>query len=144
EITRHTPDPAGGVIVRDARGEPTGLLVDTAQRLVPHGPPPPHEGPFPARGVIVRAARGDPPGCLVDTAQRLVAQVQPPPDEARFDAAVREAIAQCLAAGLTGLHEMGADLRALAAYRRLAERGQFPIRYYVAGAGPQTVARGSY
>jgi predicted amidohydrolase YtcJ len=97
EITHHTPDPTGGLVVRDAGGEPTGLLVDTAQRLV----------------------------------QR----VQPPPDEARFDQAVREAIAACLARGLTGVHEMGADLRALAAYRRLVERGEFPFRNYVAVAG---------
>src|SRR5437879_3512952 len=27
-------DPDGGVIARDVRGEPTGLLVDTAQRLL--------------------------------------------------------------------------------------------------------------
>ncbi|HTK91619.1 MAG TPA: amidohydrolase [Verrucomicrobiae bacterium] len=105
-IDRHTPDPSGGTIARDARGEATGLLVDTAQRLV--------------------------------------AQVQPPPDEARFDQAVREAIAQCLAAGLTGLHEMGADLRALAAYRRLVERGQFPLRNYVAVAGREPEAWARY
>lgn len=97
EITRHTPDPDGGRVVRDAGGEPSGLLVDTAQRLV--------------------------------------RRVQPPPDEARFDAAVRESIAACLARGLTGIHEMGADLRALAAYRRLVERGHFPLRNYVAVAG---------
>ena len=102
EIDRHTPDPTGGIVVRDARGEPTGLLVDTAQRLV----------------------------------QR----VQPPPDEARFDVAVREAIAECLAKGLTGIHEMGADLRALAAYRRLVARGQFPFRNYVAVAGRDEAA----
>ncbi len=106
EITRHTLDPAGGVVVRDARGEPTGLLVDAAQRLV----------------------------------QR----VQPPPDEARFDQAVREAIAECLAKGLTGIHEMGADLRALAAYRRLVERGQFPFRNYVAVAGHDEAAWARY
>jgi len=39
DITRATPDPAGGVIDRDASGEPTGLLkegaVDLVQRLVP-------------------------------------------------------------------------------------------------------------
>jgi predicted amidohydrolase YtcJ len=106
EITRHTPDPSGGLVVRDAHGEPTGVLVDTAQRLV----------------------------------QRVL----PPPDEARFDAAVREAIAECLAKGLTGLHEMGADLRALAAYRRLVERGHFPFRNYVAVAGCDEAAWEEY
>lgn len=33
-ITRDTPNPAGGEIVKDARGEPTGLLRETAQRLL--------------------------------------------------------------------------------------------------------------
>jgi hypothetical protein len=33
-ITRETPDPAGGVIVRDARGEPTGIVKDNAKDLV--------------------------------------------------------------------------------------------------------------
>jgi predicted amidohydrolase YtcJ len=33
-VTRDTPDPAGGTIVRDANGEPTGILKDTAQGLV--------------------------------------------------------------------------------------------------------------
>src|SRR6185503_9717260 len=101
-ITRDTRDPAGGIVVRDAHGEPSGLLVDTAQRLV-HA-------------------------------------VQPPPDEARFDAAVRDAIGECLAKGLTGIHEMGADLRALASYRRLIERGHFPFRNYVAVAGRDETA----
>ena len=33
-ITRETPDPPGGAILRDARGEPTGVLVDNATGLV--------------------------------------------------------------------------------------------------------------
>jgi predicted amidohydrolase YtcJ len=33
-ITRDTPDPVGGVIVKDEAGEPTGVLKETAQRLV--------------------------------------------------------------------------------------------------------------
>jgi predicted amidohydrolase YtcJ len=97
EITRDTADPVGGIVVRDARGEPTGLLIDTAQRLV----------------------------------QRA----EPMPAADRFDEAVRAAIGQCLAVGLTGIHEMGATLFALESYRRLIERDQFPFRNYAAVAG---------
>src|SRR5207237_1292602 len=59
------------------------------------------------------------------------------------------------AAGLTGIHEMGAELSAIASYRRLVERGQFPFRNYVAVAarsestwslyrehGPETIGDG--
>jgi predicted amidohydrolase YtcJ len=98
-ITRHSVDPTGGIIVRDARGEPTGLLIDTAMHLV--------------------------------------RDVEPPPSEERVDAAIRAAIAECLAKGLTGVHEMGADLHAVAAYRRLIERGQFPFRNWLAVSGRQ-------
>jgi predicted amidohydrolase YtcJ len=96
-IDRSTADPSGGIVTRDAGGEPTGLLIDTAQRLL----------------------------------QR----VEPRPSDAQFDRAVRESIGDCLAAGLTGIHEMGAELYALASYRRLLERGDFPFRNYVAVAG---------
>src|SRR5262249_50779857 len=39
-ITRETPDPVGGEIVRDASGEPTGVLLETAswenlERIIP-------------------------------------------------------------------------------------------------------------
>jgi predicted amidohydrolase YtcJ len=97
EIDRHTPDPSGGIIVRDTRGEATGLLIDTAQHLL----------------------------------QRAV----PRPSDEQFDRAVRECLDDCLAVGLTGIHEMGAELYALASYRRLLERGEFPFRNYVAVAG---------
>jgi predicted amidohydrolase YtcJ len=41
-IRRETPDPFGGVIVRDASGEPTGLLLERAVELIlPHLPVPP-------------------------------------------------------------------------------------------------------
>ena len=99
-IERATRDPEGGLIARDERGEPSGLLIDTAQRLL-HG-------------------------------------VEPRPTDEQFDRAVRECVADCLAVGLTGIHEMGAELYALASYRRLIERGQFPFRNYVAVAGRST------
>jgi len=40
-ITAKTPDPAGGRIERDARGNPTGLFVDAARELVQKAAPPP-------------------------------------------------------------------------------------------------------
>jgi predicted amidohydrolase YtcJ len=40
-ITKATPDPAGGKILRDAAGEPTGVLVDNAQDLMDAVIPPP-------------------------------------------------------------------------------------------------------
>ena len=36
KITRDTPDPPGGKILKDAKGEPTGILVDRAEDLVDH------------------------------------------------------------------------------------------------------------
>ncbi|HEX3672564.1 MAG TPA: amidohydrolase [Candidatus Cybelea sp.] len=44
KIDRATADPAGGRIVRDARGEPTGVLIDEAQTLIyDRVPKPSHE-----------------------------------------------------------------------------------------------------
>ena len=101
-IDRHTGDPAGGLVMKDAAGEPTGVLVDAAQELV--------------RAVI------------------------PAPPEERFERAVTDAIAECVAKGLTGVHEMGVDLSTLAAYRRLVERGRFALRNYVALSGKKAWA----
>lgn len=40
-ITRDTPDPVGGIIVRDASGEPTGVLFERARSLMQRVLPPP-------------------------------------------------------------------------------------------------------
>jgi hypothetical protein len=42
-VTGHTPDPPGGKIDRDARGQPTGILRETAQGLVDVPPPSPEQ-----------------------------------------------------------------------------------------------------
>ncbi|HTS69228.1 MAG TPA: amidohydrolase, partial [Terriglobia bacterium] len=42
-VTRATPDPVGGLIVRDAAGEPTGIFKDDAQELIAKVIPPPTE-----------------------------------------------------------------------------------------------------
>jgi predicted amidohydrolase YtcJ len=41
KITRDTPDPPGGKILKDASGDLTGILVDRAEELVEHAIPPP-------------------------------------------------------------------------------------------------------
>src|SRR6266850_2968622 len=50
-ITRDTKDPAGGTIVRDASGEPTGIFKDNAEDLVTRAIP------EPSREMNLRAAR---------------------------------------------------------------------------------------
>src|SRR5262245_54329071 len=40
-ITHRTPDPPGGRVERDAHGEPTGILIDTAMELVDRARPRP-------------------------------------------------------------------------------------------------------
>jgi predicted amidohydrolase YtcJ len=52
-ITRDTPDPAGGEIVRDAAGEPTGVLLEKAVRLVESHLP--RESAEEVRGALLEA-----------------------------------------------------------------------------------------
>jgi len=57
-VTRDTPDPKDGVIVRDAAGEPTGLLEDAAQDLVDKLVPPPSvEKNYKATQLALKAMR---------------------------------------------------------------------------------------
>jgi predicted amidohydrolase YtcJ len=96
--------------------------------------------PDPPGGRVERDPSGEPTGILIDAAQELVRRVEPRPTAAQFEDAVRAAVTDCLAVGLTGVHEMGADLDALAAYRRLAAAGAFPFRNYVALRGADALA----
>jgi hypothetical protein len=59
-VTKETPDPPGGVIVRDpATGEPTGVLKDAAEGLVDRAVPRPTEGEMEEalRAALQEAAR---------------------------------------------------------------------------------------
>ncbi len=58
-VTRDTPDVEGGTIVRDAAGEPTGLLKDNAMDLVSRGVPEPSRelNLWAARAALREAAR---------------------------------------------------------------------------------------
>jgi len=58
-VTRATPDPVGGIIVRDAKGEPTGIFKDAAQDLIAKVVPPPTEADMTGalRAALAEAAR---------------------------------------------------------------------------------------
>ncbi|HEY0476520.1 MAG TPA: amidohydrolase [Kofleriaceae bacterium] len=103
QITRATKDPAGGKIVRDAAGEPTGVLIDNAEGLVMSKEPPPSPE---------------------QRAQRLRAAAQ-----------------VAVAAGLTGVHEMGIDEATAEAYRGLAAAHQLPLRVHAYLSAPASFDR---
>ena len=93
-IEKTTPDPVGGKIVRDANGEPTGILIDKAMNLIN-------------------------------------AVVPPTPIEERRET-VRRAMKECVAFGLTEVHDMGVDSEMVAIYRGMLSQHALPIRVYAA------------
>ena len=52
-VTRETPDPPGGRIMRDERGNPTGVFIDSAMELVRRRIPPP--GPEEVKAALAEA-----------------------------------------------------------------------------------------
>src|SRR5690606_33007650 len=100
-ITRSTPNPPGGEIVRDARGEPTGYLREPAQAL--------------AWRVFERDRAQRPPEAVAAEARR----------------AVQLAGEELLRKGVTSFHDAGADFETIDFFRELAEKDSLPVRLYV-------------
>ncbi|MCP4902363.1 MAG: amidohydrolase [bacterium] len=96
-----TADPPGGTIVRDGNGDPTGLLRETAQRIV---------------GEAIAEARED-------LSEADLA--------AEFDRIVELAGDEALSKGVTSFHDAGANFATIDKYRARAEAGDLPIRLYV-------------
>ena len=100
-VTKNTQNPAGGEIVRDASGEATGLLRESAQDLTERA-----------------QARDD---ALRPPAER----------EARLQRIVEMAGADALAHGVTSFHDAGANFATIDRFKRLAAAGKLPVRLYV-------------
>ncbi|MCX7984058.1 MAG: amidohydrolase [Bacteroidetes bacterium] len=96
-ISKSTPDPKGGKIIRDHLGNPTGVLLDAAMELV--------------------------------------TQHLPPPTDHELETAVRLAIDECLANGITTIHDMAIDQTHYNLYRKLIESEQLPLRIYASVDG---------
>jgi len=100
-ITNNTPDPAGGTIVRTPDGRATGLMRETAQRLLNE-----------AIGIY----QG-----------RLTPEEEDQIDRERVMLAGDEALAH----GITSFHDAGSSFETIDFFRKLEEEGNLPIRLYV-------------
>lgn len=89
----------------------------------------------PDGGRIERSADGRPNGIFIDAAMALVDEARPPLDEATAERALSLGMRDAVAHGLTGVHDAGVPLAELARYRRLADRGEMPLRITAMAAG---------
>lgn len=100
-ISPETPNPPGGEILRDARGEPTGALRETAQGLVSRA--------------LSRA--------------RQSMTVEELEEEQRTQA--RLAAEEALRNGITSFQDAGSSFETINFLRRLADEDALPVRLYV-------------
>ncbi len=82
----------------------------------------------PDGGRIVRDAQGNATGVFVDHAQALVNDKMPAPDAAAMEHALKLAMHDAVAHGLTGTHDAGISLDELRVYQKLADSGEMPMR----------------
>ena len=111
-IYADTPNPAGGEIVRDSQGNPTGMLRETAQNA--------------AREALA-ANLSKRPADVIDSERRR-----------QVELAAQEALAN----GITSFHDMGESFQTIDFYRKLADEGNLPLRLYVCVQEPSEVMRG--
>lgn len=95
----------------------------------------------PPGGEILRDAAGNATGILVDEADVLVSNVIPAPSDDEIALRYRRAIRSCVELGITGVHEMGVDLRELAVLRRGEDEGWLDLRVIAYLAGDSTLTK---
>ena len=90
--------------------------------------------PDPAGGQIIKR-RGRPTGIFIDNATALIEGHIPPPTDAQLEQAILQGQDECLASGLTEVHEMGLGPKELDALRRLDDAGKLRLRVYAMISG---------
>jgi predicted amidohydrolase YtcJ len=100
-ITRDSTNPPGGEIVRDAQGNPTGLLRELAQE--------------PVGAAMEKADAGRDPKVVEAELRRQV------------ELAGRDALSK----GVTSFHDAGSPFATIDFFKRLADEGKLPVRLYV-------------
>ena len=100
-ITRNTPDPAGGEIMKDTAGNPIGLLNERAQELV-------------------RDAMSQ------DRARRTTAE-----REAEAERQIDLAAEECVTKGITSFQDAGSPPEVIERLKQRASAGKLPLRLWV-------------
>ena len=100
-IDKDTPDPPGGTIVRTPQGKPTGLMRETAQRL------------------------------LNDAVNEYNSRMSPEEAEQLDRDRVMLAADEALRHGVTSFHDAGANFATIDFFKKLEDEGKLPIRLYV-------------
>ncbi|MCY4204674.1 MAG: amidohydrolase [Bacteroidetes bacterium] len=100
-ISPETPNPPGGELVRDLRGELTGLLRETAEDFV---------------AAALEKARESMSPAELDAELRTMAQL---------------AAEEALTHGITSFHDAGVGFDIVDFFRKLADEGNLPVRLYV-------------
>ena len=104
-ITSSTPSPAGGEIIKDATGRPTGVLVDDAQGLI-------------GRGLGAHQAKRTPEQMQADFRNRIHLATQ-----------------NALANGVTTFQDMGESFGTIDAIKKMVDEGDMPLRLYILVSG---------
>lgn len=100
-VTNDTPDPAGGTIVRAPDGRATGLMRETAQRLIN------------------------------EALQAYEGQLTPEQTDALMRERVQLAAEESLRHGVTSFHDAGSTLETIDFFKQLEDEGALDIRLYV-------------
>lgn len=100
-VTPATPSPQGGQIIKDARGRPTGIMVDGAEGLMRRG--------------LSRSRAG-----------RTPEQVQ-----ADFRNEVHLAVHDALSKGVTSFQDMGESLSTIDEIKQMVDEDDMPLRLYI-------------
>jgi predicted amidohydrolase YtcJ len=100
-ITKATPNPAGGEILKDAEGNPIGVFRETASGLI---------------GRAQRASRS---------------KMSPADLEAEALRIIQLADQECLAKGITTFHTAGESFQMIDRFKRVIQNGQLGVRLYV-------------
>jgi predicted amidohydrolase YtcJ len=107
-IDKNTPDPAGGEILRDPQGNPTGLLNERARELVDR---------------VLDSYR----------ARRSEAEAQ-----AELRQQIKLAEHECLSKGITTFEDAGSPLATVDLFRKMAVQGQLGLRMWVMLRAPES------